>query len=59
MKRLPEILIILGAFFLIAAVLARFVGAHQQYFGIRLYSFLALANSFFLLAILAKLFEKK
>ncbi|MFH1458394.1 MAG: hypothetical protein ABIG31_04425 [Candidatus Omnitrophota bacterium] len=59
MKKLAGFLVILGALFLIVALLVRFFGVSNKFFGLKLYGFLFIANTAFLLAILAKLFEKK
>jgi hypothetical protein len=59
MKKLPELFVVLGVFFLIVAVSGRYIGCCYKIMGIRVISYIMMAQTTFLLAILAKLFEKK
>jgi hypothetical protein len=59
MNKLPQLFIVLGALCLIAALVGRYLSQNYMLFGIRALTYILGANTAFLLAILAKLFEKK
>jgi len=59
MKILFNILVVVGLFLLISAVLGRFMGNRGVVVGLRLINIVLLANTTLLLAIVVKLFEKK
>jgi len=60
MDKLAKVLVIIGLIVLIVAASSRFiVGRPYLLLGVRALSLLAISNTLFILAALAKLFEKK
>jgi len=60
MNRLAKLFLILGVLVLLAAVLSRFVvGRPYLLLGVRALSLIVISNTFFLLAIIIKVFSKK
>lgn len=60
MDKLAKVLVIIGLIVLIVAASSRFiVGRPYLLLGVRALSLLAISNTLFVLAVLAKLFEKK
>ncbi|MCX5700569.1 MAG: hypothetical protein NTZ63_03420 [Candidatus Omnitrophica bacterium] len=59
MKKLPMVLLGAGVILLVGAVVGRFVGNPRTFMGVKILTTITLANTVLLLAIAAKLFEKK
>lgn len=59
MKVLEKILVLIGLGILLLAALGKIFGRPQSAVGIKIISLIIVANTVFLLAILAKLCEKK
>jgi len=59
MKKLPDILLVIGALLLFLLAAGRLVGSTSPVMHDRIIDITLFSNTVFLLAILAKLFEKK